>query len=376
LVVQYKCNNCGSDMNFNPKSGQLLCESCGLSEDISSKELSDSNDKNIKYEPDKEDNQDTESFEQDFYDSHNGDIESEHNHFDGNDGLQYECNNCGAKLITDSNTTATTCSFCDAAMVLGDRLSGVLSPSLVIPFKISKADAQQAFKKWCRNGRLTPSDFMTANRIANITGLYVPYWLFDLNAKGEVQATCTKVRTYTQGDYIVTETSYYNVYRKVDLDYLKLPCDASQKMDDKIMDKLEPFHYSDLKSFNMPYLAGYISEKYDFTDSDLLPRAKKRAVNYVDNFVRSTITGYSSVKFNHKDININQRSTYYTLLPVWVVYYNHANKDYIFSMNGQTGKVVGKPPFSKGKIAAWFSGIFGLSFVIMRLLALIIQGGL
>src|SRR5699024_11852653 len=68
-------------------------------------------------------------------------------------------------------TTATSCSFCGAAVVLLDRLTGKLAPGKVIPFAISKEEARKAFKKWCKNGRFTPPGFMTADRIKNITGM-------------------------------------------------------------------------------------------------------------------------------------------------------------------------------------------------------------
>lgn len=375
MVKQYKCSNCGSDMVFSPKSGQLTCNSCGNIEDISSFAYKGKpSDKNIKQNS-STDNIDKEAFDNEYYHSNDSDNQSAYNFFNNSETVQYECHNCGAKLIVDSQTTSTSCSFCSSAMVLSDRFEKNIAPSLIIPFKIGKSEAQEAFRKWCKNGRLTPNDFMTADRIANISGIYVPFWLFDLNARGEIQATCTKVRSYTQGNYMITETKYYNVYRKIDLDYLKLPCDASQKMDDKLMDKLEPFHYNDLKPFNLPYLAGYVSEKYDYTDKELLPRVKSRAKNFADDFARSTISGYSSVRLNYNNIHINQIGSHYTLCPVWLVYYNYANRDYIFSMNGQTGKVVGKPPISKAKVLRWFLSVFASSFVIMQLLSLFMKGG-
>ena len=245
----------------------------------------------------------------------------------------------------------------ERVLFLGDRLSGSLAPAKVIPFSISKEQAQEAFKKWCKKGLLTPGDFMTADRIKNITGIYVPFWLYDLNGRGEVEATCTRVRTYTAGDWIYTETKWYHVYRKVDLNYNRIPCDASQKMDDKMMDKIEPYEYNNLKDFNMPYLAGYIAEKYDFTDEQMLPRMKERVSTYVDNYIRSTISGYSTVNFNRKDINIRKTHTDYTLMPLWMVCYDYKKAEHIFAMNGQTGKIVGKPPLSKAKMLGWFTGI-------------------
>src|SRR5690606_28174266 len=130
-----------------------------------------------------------------------------------------------------------------------------------------------------------------------ITGMYVPFWLYDLNSKIKVNAKCTKVRTYTRGDYIYTETRYYDVYRDINLDYVKVPVDASEKMDDELMDKLEPYNYSDLKDFKTPYLAGYIAEKYSYTDSELLNRAKSKIEGYIENYIKTTVATYSSVNY-------------------------------------------------------------------------------
>ena len=152
--------------------------------------------------------------------------------------------------------------FCGSAVVLSDRLSGELAPVMVIPFSITKEEAMKAFKKWCRNGLLTPSGFMTANRIKEITGIYVPFWLYELHNRVEVHGHGTKVRTHTQGDYQYTETQHFDIYRKIRLNYVKVPIDASEKMNDELMDKLEPFPYQQLKEFKTPYLAGYIAEKY------------------------------------------------------------------------------------------------------------------
>jgi DNA-directed RNA polymerase subunit RPC12/RpoP len=375
MVIHYKCPNCGADMAYNAESGMLRCDSCGRTDNIEQMagEKHSTSDGTYSYDMDEKDEEAARSAFDNDYEELPDESES-HNTFEGDEAVEYHCKNCGAVLITDPQTTATTCSFCQAGVVLGDRLSGSLAPDKVIPFIISKSQAQEAFKKWCRKGLLTPSDFMTADRIKNITGLYVPFWLYDLNGRGEAEATCTRVRTYTLGDWIYTETKYYHVYRKVDLNYIRIPCDASQKMDDNMMDKLEPYEYSGLKDFNMPYLAGYIAEKYDFDDNALLPRIKSRVSDYVDAYIRSTITGYSTVSFNRKSIDIRKLRADYTLFPVWMVCYDYRKAEHIFAMNGQTGKIVGKPPLSAAKIMLWFSGISSGAFLVMRLLTLLLGG--
>jgi len=369
MVVQYKCPNCGADMAFDSSSGMLHCDSCGRNDSIDTMPKQDNT----------EDNSNTADIHIDptFMDDNGSDDEErEHKLFDEDEVTQYQCKNCGAVLITDKDTTATTCSFCGAGVVLGDRLSGSLAPAKVIPFSINKQQAQEAFRSWCRKGLLTPKGFMTANRIKSITGLYVPFWLYDLNGRGEADANCTIVRSYPSGEYIYTETKHYHVFRQVDLNYLKVPADASEKMNDELMDKLEPYHYNNLKEFNMPYLAGYLAEKYNYDDKQLYPRIQSRVEKYVDSYIQSTITGYTSTIYNKKNINIKQKHADYVLLPVWMVCYDYKQSEHTFAMNGQTGKIVGKPPLSKGKLAAWFGGISGVSFLIIKIIALIMGGSL
>lgn len=357
MVIQYKCPDCGSDMLFDSKSGMLQCDSCGRKDRI--EEMQSSTEHSTDEPP-----LDYEAFVD----------ETNYSTFGKEEANQYQCNNCGAILITDKDTTATTCSFCGSAMVLNDRLSGELAPAKVIPFTISKEEAQAAFKKWCKGGLLTPRGFMTADRIKSITGMYVPFWVYDINARGEAHADCRRIRHYTEGDYNVTETKHYDVYRKVDVNYQRIPCDASEKMDDTLMDRLEPFHYTDLKTFKAPYLAGYIAEKYNYTDKELFPRVEQRGRNYVQQYVRNTIAGYDQVSIQHEQYDIAQRNAEYTLLPVWMICYDYEQSEHTFAMNGQTGKVVGKPPLSAGKIVTWFSGITASLFLAMRIITILLGG--
>lgn len=339
MVIHYKCPNCGSDMAFDADSGKLSCPNCGRQDDIETFP-----EENIlqKFAPD--------------------------------EAKEYHCENCGAVLLTEAETTATHCSFCGAAVLLADRLTGDLAPAKVIPFTITKDEAVAAFRKWTKNGRLTPRGFTTGDRIKKMTGMYVPFWLYDIDGNAEVAAIGTRVRAYQQGDTMITETDFYDVYREIDLSYLKVPADASEKMDDELMDKLEPYDYSDLKDFRMPYLAGYLAEKYDYDDNELYSRVESKIVPYIDSYISSTISGYSTVSYTNKQINANKHKVYYTLFPVWMVYYDFENKEHTFAMNGQTGKVVGKPPISSGKVAAWFTGIAVSTFAVLKAISYLVGG--
>ncbi|WP_322923642.1 TFIIB-type zinc ribbon-containing protein [Paenibacillus campi] len=341
-VIDYKCPNCGSSRMFDSATGMLACPSCGRKDDI--EQLPDPINE-IPFVP--------------------GAVQT-----------TYQCPNCGAELVIEPETSATACSFCASPVVLTERLSGAFAPKTVLPFKINEQQAQEAFRKWCKGGRLTPSGFMSADRVKSMIGMYVPFWLYELHNMVEARGQATRVRTYTQGDYEYTETSYYDIYRKMRLHYVNLPIDASEKLNDELMDKLEPFPYQELKSFKTPYLAGYIAEKYNYDDEQLLPRAKDKTMGYIDAAISSTVSGYTSVTYTERQVDTHVQRADYALLPVWMVNYNFKQKSYLFAMNGQTGKVVGKPPLSKGKIFAWGAGIAATTWIGMRLITWALGGDL
>ncbi|MFI3252118.1 MAG: TFIIB-type zinc ribbon-containing protein [bacterium] len=328
-IVTYKCKNCGSDLTFNPTSGKLACDSCQSEFFVSEFEKPT-----------------VEEFEK---------IEEKTTTttYSESEVSEFNCNNCGAVLVTDSHTASTNCNFCGSPMVINARLSGSIAPAKVIPFKFNQKDAQEALKKWCRNGRVTPNDFLTESRLRNLEGLYVPFWLYDINTNAEGEARCTRVRSYVSGQYQITETRHYIAYRRVTADYKRIPADSSEKMDDKVMDMLEPFNYKDLENFNSAYLSGYCSEKYNYSDKELFPRIEKRTNEFIRNYMRSTIHGYSTVHLSAIRSHNQQRDAIYTLFPVYTINYKYKDKVYNFSMNGQTGKIVGKPPVCTTKVVKY-----------------------
>ena len=64
---------------------------------------------------------------------------------DFKDYVNYNCPDCGASIVTDSTTAATFCVYCGNTSIIKSRLSGEFAPSKLIPFKIEKSKAVDAF---------------------------------------------------------------------------------------------------------------------------------------------------------------------------------------------------------------------------------------
>ncbi len=81
------------------------------------------------------------------------------------------------------------------------------------------------------------------------------------------------------------------------------------------------------------------------------------------------------LNYKNKHIDTKNVKSDYVLLPVWMISYDYNQSDYTFAMNGQTGKVVGKPPISTGKVTAWFSGIAAGTLFALKCVSYMMGGG-
>ena len=90
--------------------------------------------------------------------------------------------------------------------------------------------------------------------------LYVPFWLADcdIDASADYEARIT--RSYTSGDYHMTHTKYYDVSRAARMTYTGVPADGSKKLDDKLMDSIEPFFYDGAVPFDMTWFSGFAKD--------------------------------------------------------------------------------------------------------------------
>ena len=277
------------------------------------------------------------------------------------DGLRvYSCPSCGAELICDQSTAATACPYCGNPAIVPGQFSGALRPDYILPFRLSKDDAVQALRAHYKGKPFLPRSFTSANHIEQIQGVYVPFWLFDGGAEGAASYRASNTNVYETGDYEITETRHYHVVRAGSLAFEKIPVDASSKMPDDHMDSIEPFDYAQLRPFSTAYLPGYLADKYDVTIDDSRYRADTRCRETLAQALRDTVTGYGACVTEREDIALRRGKVHYALLPVWMLSTKWRGQDFLFAMNGQTGKLVGDLPLDKGLYWKHFAAITGL----------------
>ena len=287
----------------------------------------------------------------------------------------YICKSCGGEIIGDENTAATACPFCGNPVVMMKQFSGALKPDLVIPFKLDKKAAKEGLTKHLSGKRLLPKIFKDQNHIDEIKGIYVPFWLFDSDVDAQVRYRASKIRTYSDSQYDYTETSFFSVLRNGNIGFANVPVDGSTKMEDSLMESIEPFDLSDAVDFHTAYLAGYLADKYDVTAEESIERANKRIKKSTEEAFASTVKGYTTVQAENSNIQLHNGKAKYALYPVWLLNTTWNGNTYTFAMNGQTGKFVGDLPVDQSAATKWMIGLSAamsvLSYGVVLLLHLI-----
>ncbi|MBR6530216.1 MAG: hypothetical protein IKT43_02245 [Clostridia bacterium] len=283
----------------------------------------------------------------------------------------YTCNTCGGEIVADETTGASECPFCGNPVIMKGQFAGALKPNLVIPFKVDKKAAIAALQKHYKGKLLLPKVFKDENHIKEVKGLYVPVWLFDTDADAHVRYRATRVRHWSSGNYEYTKTSFYSVTRAGGIGFENVPVDGSSKMDDTLMESIEPYHIEDAVDFQTAYLSGFLADKYDVDAEASIDRANERIRTSTSQAFASTVHGYTTVTPVSTNINLQNGRSRYALYPVWILNTRWKDQNFTFAINGQTGKTAGDLPLDKGKFCAWLFGVcaavtavsFGISYL-------------
>ncbi len=282
-------------------------------------------------------------------------------------GSPTQCAVCGAPMEVQAYASSSRCEHCGSYVVFNERVEGTYEPRWILPFRLNKDGAVKEMEKEFGRRIFAPRDFMSTKSLAKMVGVYVPFWLYDYKARYDFVGEGTKVRSWQSGNTEYVETSYYEVIRQMDVAFDKVPVDASYAMEDGIMDLMEPYDYQVFQDFEPKYMSGFYGEIYNQGAQELEERAQTKARSASEQLLQESVQGYSSVRPVRKDLNLQREGVSYALMPVWQYLYRYRNKTYAFHVNGQTGKVVGTTPVSRGKVAAYGASVFAAVVLIFHL---------
>lgn len=274
----------------------------------------------------------------------------------------YVCASCGAQLMTDGTVAVSRCPYCGNQTMQAATFTGDFKPDLVIPFKLDHKAAVAALDEHYKGKILLPREFKTGNHIDEVQGVYVPFWLYDSNANGSATFEATNTRSYMRGDDEIIETDHYTCERSGSMAFTLIPVDGSTRMPDGHMDSIEPYDYQFLVTYSSAYLPGFLANRWDEDADACRCRAEHRVTKSVENALGETVTGYATVDCTSSNVDCGWHDEKCALFPVWMLSTSWEGQNFLFAMNGQTGRLVGDLPISKPKLIAICAVVFAVLF--------------
>ncbi|MEO9502496.1 DNA helicase PriA [Nonlabens ulvanivorans] len=348
------CVNCGAELTYEPGTDLITCDYCGHQETIEQSEQLFQELELHKY------------LQEMGAQSHSMEISMLH------------CKNCGANQHIEESYKSLHCVYCTMPLIIEDSYQeDWIVPGAVLPFKLDQKKAHQIFKKWVDGLWWAPNNLQRATINPEFTkGLYVPYWTFDAQLVADYEGQ--------RGDYYyVTKTVGSGKNKRtvqerrtswspaagtingfVDDTLVK----ATKQRGSQIPREVSNWNLDGLKNFDTKYLAGYVTEKYTIPLRDGHLVANKEAEKIAQNWIRRDIGG-DTQRISDMDMRLSEETFKHILLPVYISSYNFNGTKYNFFVNGQTGAIYGKRPYSFWKI---FLAILAVIIIIV-LITLVAQ---
>lgn len=374
-VRAFPCSSCGAKLSFAPGSKTLKCPYCAAENAIP-----DSDDK-IQELP-LEDwlaklEKESETHQQE----------------------QIKCKNCGGEQTLAANLFASACTFCATPLTSKSYAQRLIKPKSLVPFKVTKLQAQDKWRGWIKGLWLAPSALKKyAQGDGGIKGIYIPYWTFDAqtytrysgqrgddytesyqttNSSGE---RVTETRTRTDWSNVSGTVSFFHddvlvPGSKTNLNASSGAAEVQKALSEpakamgsmiaaKFSSSLRTWNTKELVPYQEEYITGFQAEAYQISLKSAFGNAKQIIDNKVDQLVRADIGG------DHQRISsLNTQYSHLTfkhiLLPMWVSAYIYGGKTYRFVVNGQTGEVQGESPKSGWKIFFLVCGILVALFLVL-----------
>ena len=350
------CSNCGAELKYKPGTTSITCEYCGNVEEIV---------------------QDPNGFQELELKPYLNEMGSQSH---SEKIVMLQCRNCGANQHVEENYKSLHCVYCTTPLIIEDAYKeDWILPGAVLPFQFDQKKSHQIFSKWVKGLWFAPNKLKKAALDPqNTKGLYLPYWTFDAqlyaNYSGQrgdyyyvtVPYTATVNGKRVQRTRQERRTRWTPVRGSISGFVDDTLIQASHQHKNPIPSKVSNWNLMALESFNTSYLAGFVTEKYTIALKDGHLASTREAERIATTWARRDIGG-DTQSVSSIDMTLSEETFKHILLPVYISAYRFNSKTYNFYINGQTGAISGKRPYSFWKIFFFVLFIIAVIGIILVL---------
>lgn len=351
-TLHLPCPSCGSELSWNAEHKKIACGHCGYME-----EMNQNKDKVVEKSLAKA----AEKVD-DFVPEESG-------------KKVFDCQNCGAKFMVESEKVKVNCGFCGSTKVNLEAYNHqYVQPVGIIPFYISKDQANEQFLDWIKVGWFHPSKLKHLAAVEDLHGIYIPFWTYDAQTesdwRGDAGYYYYETRMVNRNGKMVSEQvqKVRWVHRSGHLSHFfdDVLVVASGGLNQKDLERILPFQLEEVVNFDPRLIVGWESEIYNLEVDKGYGVADEKMDHKIRNMCSAQLGGDTQRFLNITSNKFNQTFKH-IILPVWICSYTYKNKTYHFTINGQTGKVYGNKPLSWVKITILVLVVALIIFAIVML---------
>lgn len=289
----------------------------------------------------------------------------------------HHCTGCGARIVFEGPALSGSCGYCDSPMVDDERATPVFDA--VVPFRVPERGALERLRTYLDTRRWAPAS-LRAVRVHRraLRGVLVPFWVYEGVVRSDYAA---KVGLYWYRSETYTDKHGNTRTRQVrETEWSSLRGSAARQVVDHVVSAsvglleheavaLGPFDLGWSTRYDPRLLSGFEAELPTVAETE----ARRTALDELRDaeairIQRELLPGdVNRVESIRSRVEVAQRRL--VLLPVWISTHRHGDVVLRLLVNGQTGKVIGRVPIDKRKLALLIGGLA----VLIGLIAMLIK---
>jgi DNA-directed RNA polymerase subunit RPC12/RpoP len=275
--------------------------------------------------------------------------------------IGFDCTTCGASLTFDSEAQGLRCAFCGSVTLQRQPdVTGRIKAEHYLPFEVPQERAEAEFRSWITKGFFRPFGIASAARVVSMRPAYVPCWKFSASTHSYYSGDSSATPAFARASWCPVSGERDGAH-----DCVLVLASGSLRASEEAA--IEPFDFERRKPYAREEFKEYVVEDFGVSRRGARPRAQARIAEVERSLAAREIPGKSrNVHVNTLFTNMRSEAV---LLPVWINAYRFKDVTYRFIVNGQTGKLTGRAPFSYAKLALVILAVAAAAAAVVAALA-------
>lgn len=338
-LAKHECPACGAQAEWNPTSQKLVCPFCGTESPYV-----------IDRETGKAEELDLVTALRELGDDARGWQD---------DRRTVRCQSCNAVMVFEASRVGQNCEFCGSpALVDYEEIKAPIRPRSLLPFRVDAATVRDSIRRWWAGKWLAPGRLARSALVDTVHSLYIPYWTFDASVHCPWEAEAGHYYYVNvqgrdrQGRSVVRRerrTRWEPAHGAIDHTFDDESVPATHGLPADLLRQVEPFPTHEVVPYDTAFLSGHVVEHYQVVLLDAAEQSRRQMHGTLEALCARQIPGDT-----YRNLRIfptfRDETFKHVLVPVWLLRYDFGRKAYQVLVNGYTGRIAGRYPYSVWKI--------------------------